>query len=506
MTKSSTHKPLNLTALLVVLSLSVFGQNSPLIPDARKDSVWIEHLLNSANQLHPIHQDSNSTVPLPWISGKVIYSEDNSSRTAQLFGISDTGYPVFTTSIQYVYQGKIVEQDLYSESDKVSFRDYTLRKIYRLPDKMPAYVFLFADIKNAPGYNHDTFEEAFRDISSPNDTDYNHIRRITCSAAALRLEKDSLVELTFPPSAEDAENAQEPDTANEKPISFTSDINHTKKFPKPFIRYDTLKHALSFLDIYCDGDNNDNYETNAASCTSDYMDVNAGTYLYKDTAFVLTSDSSYYYPALASLDTTVAAHKYVVGKYTIKATAVAGYEAFYNTVYGTITRNYKIGTQTLSSIDNDGSDEKTDLKPDCRLQKNGSLILILTDQTNNHGPGACGSASYSDSYFWLVNNKSSRKLFSYAYTTCAPTLTYTFTKDKKEISGNFYVSDTSDTQNIMFENAYWKNNSTYVVVVADGSDATNLTRNFYVHFNLMNKNAPVTLKAGKLYKAKNTTR
>jgi|GEM_PF-2666838 len=506
MSKSSILKPLNLTGLLVVFCLSVFGQNSPLVPDAKKDSIWIEQLLKTANQLHPIHQDSNSTASLRWISGKVIYSEDNSSRTAQLFGISDTGYPVFTASTQYIYNGKVVEQDLYSETDKLNFRNNILRKIYRLPDKMPAYVFLFADIKNTPGYNQGTFEEAFSDISSPRDTDYNHIKRITYSAAALRLEKDSLIELTFPPYAEDTDNGEEPDTVSDKSISFTSDINHTKNFPKPFIRYDTLKHALNFLDIYCDGDNNNNYETNAAGCTTDFMNVHLGTYVYKDTAFVLTCDSSYYYPALASLDTIVARHKYIVGKYIINATAVSGYEEFYKTVYGTLTLNYKIGTQTLYSINNDGSDEdaKPVLKPDCRLQKNGSLVLILTDQTNNHGPGACGSASYSDSYFWLVNNNSSRKLFSYSYTTCNPTLTYTFTKGKKEISGKFYVSDTSDTESIIFENSYWKNNSTYVIVVADSSDATNFARNFYLHFNLQNKNAQVTLKAGKLYKPKNT--
>jgi hypothetical protein len=239
--------------------------------------------------------------------------------------------------------------------------------------------------------------------------DFKHIKTLTYVAVVLKLKKDSLVETALPAYTTDNDDSRVEDTpdpvdstymlntsnADTNSFSFTSDIKQKGKSLKPFLKYDTLAHTLSFLNTYCKQDDDNN------ECTHPFLSVESGTYRYKDTAFVLSQDTSYYYPSLQDLDAIIAHQNYKVGKYLIKADAIEGYENDYGgIVRKTLTQAYHIGTQTLTAFNNEEWGG-IDLKPDCRLQNNSSLILLLEDETNGYAPGACGSGSHFDSDFFL---------------------------------------------------------------------------------------------------------
>jgi hypothetical protein len=277
-------------------------------------------------------------------------------------------------------------------------------------------------------------------------------------------------------------------------IGFKSLIKQTGKTLKPYLKYDTLKHTLNFLYVYCNQDDGNN------ECTHPFLSIESGTYLYKDTAFVMSNDTSYYFPALKELDETVDRQIYKAGKYIIRAKIIEGYEEQYGGAVGvTVTKEYQIGKQTLTAFNDDEFEPgKIDLKPDYHLLKNGALILLLEDQTNGHGPGMCGSGSHYDSSFWLVDNKSSKELFSFSTSACDSYVRYNFMLNKKEISGSLFVTKPYDEYEL--DSAYWKDNSTYVFIVSN--DEKSLARKFYVHFNITDKKNSVKLETGKLYKTK----
>jgi hypothetical protein len=487
-------KILNLVAPLFILSLNVFGQNTSFKPDVNKDAAWIEQSLIKANQQDITNKDTSLLVH-KWLNGKVLYCSDGSLKATQLIANPDT----FTTTIQYSYLDKVFEQHL----DYTDLSSYSLNKIYRLPDKEPSYLFLLSKIENEADYEQEWLKDFYRISTLFTDIDFKHVKKLTYVAVALRFKKDSLVEVKFPSADSDgdvaANNNDLTDTINTTTIAdtnsfgFTSLIKQSGKHLRPYLKYDTLKHTLKFLNVYCKQDD-DNSE-----CTHPFLTVESGTYQYKDEAFALLNDTSYYYPSLPELDKVTARQNYKTGKYIIKARTIEGYEEEYGGVVGnTLTREYKIGAQTLTTFNNDGW-EKTDLKPDCRLQKKGSLILLLEDATNDHRPGVCGSGSHFDSYFWLVDGKSSVKLFSFSTSSCSFDVDYAFKQNGEEISGKLYLTASSNNQDCEFD-SYWKNSSTYVLTVSDSEKS--LARNFYVFFNAADKKNPVKLTAGNLYKKK----
>lgn len=505
MKKPGLLKLLNLIALLLFLTPEVFGQKGVLKSDAKKDSAWIAQSIINVNK--PVtHKDTNQ-ITHTWVGGKVLYCADGSLKATQLTAAPDT----FITTLQYFYHGKLVEQRF----DYTDLANYKLNKIYRLPGKEPSYLFLLSKTEDKPDYEHDWLKDFNNLASLPNDTDFNHIKRISYAAVVLRLKKDSLVEVNFPPSSP-PDNTDNTDMADTMPadssgttitttavsdtnsFGFTSDIRQGKKYPRPFLKYDTLANKLRFLNIYNKQDDDDN--NNSAS---PFLTVESGAYQYKDTSFVLLNDTSYYCPSIKSLTKTLARHNYKAGKYTIKAEAIEGYEEEYGgLIQPTLTKQYRIGTQTLTAFNNDEWD-KIDLKPDYRIQKNSSLILLLEDATSGHSPGMCGAATYNDLDFWLVDGKSSAQLFSFSYSSCTVDLNYTFSRNGKEITGKFYLIDPDDSNRYEFDDTYWKDNSTYVFVISDSEQG--LARKFYLYFNVLDKKNPVRLKAGKLYRKKQAT-
>jgi hypothetical protein len=482
-------KLLNLLVFIVLLNNLAHGQNTSFVSDTKKDSAWIAQSVIAANKLHAANLDSSGRGHAAWIDGKVLFCPDGTLKATQL----TAGPGAFTTVLQFSYQGQVFQQDL---SYHDYFSNYTINSIHKLPGEKPAYLFLLSSIEDTAGYEHDWLAD-FKQSGFPKDTDFNHIKSIHYVAAAFRFEKDSLFETTFPLTT-----AQEADTANlisSKSFGFDADIYQEKDAPRPFMSYDSLTHKLSFLDI--------EHKFNEANEALFQMDVESAAFKYKDTSFVLAEDTTYLYPSLESLTKIIAHHNYKAGKYLIKAVATKTYEDFSGDVFPVLTIKYKIGADTLTSYDDSGYDgsEKVNIKPEYRIQPNSSLILLLTDETNNHAPGMCGAADYTDSRFWLIDrHKSPQQLFSFSSGSCSSAITYTYTQNEKEISGSFYVThpfgDDEINPDISFENSHWKDSSTYVFVFNDEEGA--FSRNFYLHFNSADKKAPVRLVAGKLHRVK----
>jgi len=235
-------KLLNLIAPLFILNLSVFGQNSFLKPDSKKDSAWVQQSLLNANRELITNKDTNRVIHT-WVSGKVLYCSDGTLKAAQLIAAPDT----FSATIQYCNHNKIFEQHF----DYTDLSNYTLNSIYRLPDKAPSYLFLLSKTENQPDYEPDWLKDFNRISGSPNDMDVKHIKRLTYVAVVLRLVKDSLVEAAFPSyktANDDNQVADSTDpadsiyTANNKApadtssFSFTSYIKPAGKWPKPFLK------------------------------------------------------------------------------------------------------------------------------------------------------------------------------------------------------------------------------------------------------------------------------
>jgi hypothetical protein len=482
-------KLLHLLMFMAVLNNLSYGQTAAFTPDAKTDSAWIAQSIITANKLHAANLDTNGQGHGAWIDGKVLYCPDGSLRATQL----TAGPRTFTTALQFSYQGKIFQQDLSYHDD---FSGYTLNSIQKLPGEKPAYLFLFVSVQDTVGDGHDWLAE-FKQSGVPRDTDFNHIKDVHYVAAAFRLEKDSLFETTFPLTV-----AQQADTANliaSKSFGFDADIKQEKDAPRPFLKYDPLTHKLSFFDI--------EYRYNEASEPLFQMDVESAAFKYKDTSFVLAEDTTYQYPSLESLTKILARHNYRAGKYLIKAWGTKTYEDFSGDVFPVLTVKYKIGADTLTSYDDSGYDgsEEVNIKPDYRIQPNSSLILLLENETNYHAPGMCGAADYFDSYFWLIDHrKSPQQLFSFSWGSCSSAITYTYTQKGKEISGSFYVSHPfakdEIAPDIRFENSYWKDSSTYVLVFNDQEDA--FSRSFYLHFSAADKEVPVRLLAGQLHRVR----
>lgn len=477
-------KLLNLIVLFVILNDWALGQSRYFVPDAKKDSVWVQEAI--ANKMHPINIGTSGRGPGDWIDGKVLYSPDGLLKATQL----TAGPRIFTTIIQFSHYGKVFQQDLNYNTD---FSSYTLNSIHKLPGDKPAYLFLLSSIQDTAGYEHDWLAD-FKTRGVPADSDFNHIKTVSYVASAFRLEHDSLFETSFPLT-----KSQAADTANlenSKSFGFISDIKHSAKSPKPFLKYDRASHMLRFLS------NSSRENDSEAYAEPNFLTVESGNFEYKDTSFVLANDTSYVYPLLDS-DETVAHQNYKAGKYIIKAVTTKSYHDFGNDIFPVLTIKYAIGADTLASYNDSGYDEgtKIDPTPEYRIQANSSLILLLTDNTSDHRPGMCGSATYTNSYFWLIeHNKHPQRLFSFSYGSCSSDITYTFTRNRKEISGKFYLAKPSDNRDLSFVNSYWKNRSTYVFELNDSE--ANLLRYFYLHFNPINKKSPVTLTAGTLHRLK----
>lgn len=485
-----SHNSLNSligVVLLFAFSSCVSRQVNSNIYNAKRDSALIAQALTEANKQQGIKGNHK------WLSGKALQSTDGLLQAIQLIATPDT----FTTTLQYNYHGKILQQNL----DNTDISENSLDKVYRLPGKEPAYLFLLSKIEYKPYCGKDWLTD-FKGASNLNDAKtLNLIKTINYAAVMLRLEKNGFVEVPIhAPVADDVDpdQAEAPPSENSaatdtNSFSFISDIRGGK-YPKPYLSYDTIKHTLSFLNIYNINDDD--------MSDSIFYNVEPGVYQYKNNVFDLIKDTTYYYPSLQSLTKIVAQQNYQAGKYLIRAKAIEGYEEGYGRrIHAILTNEYRIGTQTLTESNNEETDS-VNLRPSYRVQNNSSLVMLLMDDHNNYAPGMCGSGSYYDYYFWLVDDKSSKQLFSFSNSSCTNRVDFTFTQDGKETSGSFYLEKKADNDGASYFafDSFWKDNSTYVFVTSDPEKG--ISRSFYLHFDLLDKKNPAKLTIGELSKSK----
>ncbi len=160
--------------------------------------------------------------------------------------------------------------------------------------------------------------------------------------------------------------------------------------------------------------------------------------------------------------------------------------------------DYYINSQTIGFIDNVGEDSitKNNLKPDYKVQKDGSLIFLVTDFTTPNHSGQCGACESEDSEFWLIKKNSKKSLFTLSSNLGMGYTEYAYFDGKSEKSGRLYVESESDENPsfLTLERTYWQNNSTYVISVSNDDSS----RNFYIRFVTINKKTFAKLVPGKL--------
>ncbi len=313
------------------------------------------------------------------------------------------------------------------------------------------------------------------------------------AASLVRIAGDSLEEVEFK-TADDESDDQTHDIISGNSLYFKSNIQHAKYLLKPFLKYDPTKKELSFLTTYHDTDDTD---TNSST---PYVNVYSGIFKYRDAIFTLISDTGYFYPSLKSLNKTIATKEFKTGKYITKVTAIVKYEEVGEGVLPILYVNYDIQSQKIRYMDYtyNAEQKNIDLKPDYKIQKNSSLIFLVTNSTTPNHSGMCGGAEYEDSEFWLIKQNIKKKLFSFSSSSCDNRTSYSYNDGKSDKEGKFYLKSNSDIDkremNLSVDTAYWKNNDTYVFHLSDET----LSRNFYVHFITTNRKTIAKLIVGKL--------
>ncbi len=480
-------KTTRITILLFLFVLKVCAQNNPF----KKGSLWIQQLMDieKGKQLDAVKRDSN-VVKFDRMNGNVAYSPDSCLRVGQVSmrydGLNNTMY---ATTVQYSLRNKTLELKLPTDTDNYDFQDFPVTHIYKLPNPQATYLILSTQVQKQA----DQISDIGDDFPSkyPSEEEFKKIEKMYHAASLVHIVGDSLKEIEFKTGAEESDQ-QTQDIISGNSLYFKSRIQNAKHAVKPFLKYDAAKKELRFLTTYCD-----DYDTDT-DCNAPYIHVYSGTFKYRDTAFTLVSDTGYFFPSLKSLDKTIAIKKFKTGNYITQVIATEKYEEVGGGVLSILNVDYKIQSQSIGyeSYMFDKSSERN-FKPEFKVQKNSSLIFLISDTTTpNHG-GMCGGGEYDDSSFWLINEKNKKKLFSFSSSSCDSYTTYTYNNGKSDITGKFYVKNNSDigeSGNSSMDKTYWKNNDTYVFHVSDET----LSRNFYVRFVTINKKTVVKLIVGKL--------
>jgi hypothetical protein len=444
--------------------------------------------IEKEKQLDALKKDSN-VVKFDWMSGKIVYSPDSCLRIGQVSirydGLNST---LYATTAQYSWQNKILELKLPTDTDHYDFQDFPVTNIYKIPSVQAVYLILSANVQKQA----DQTSDPGNDFPSkyPSDEEFKKIEKMYHVASLVHIAKDSLKEIEFK-TGSDERDSQLHDIISGNSLYFESHIQTAKHLLKPFLKYDPAKKELSFLTTYCDNDDD-------TGCSVPYINVYSGTFKYRDIAFTLISDTGYFYPSLKSLSKTLSVKKFKTGNYITQVIATEKYEEVGEGVLSILDVDYKIQSQSIGYVNYmfDKSSERN-FKPEFKVQKNSSLIFLISDTTTpNHG-GMCGGGEYDDSSFWLINQKNKKLLFSFSSSSCNSYTTYTYNNGKSDITGKFYVksdSDIGENDNVSVDDTYWKNNDTYVFHVSD----ENLSRNFYVRFITINKKTIAKLIVGKL--------
>ncbi len=482
------------TFLVFLFGLNVYCQNDTRITVKQKDSAWIRQLIEmqQKEQLTAAAKDSVSRY-VEWTGGKVIYSPDSCLRIGQISGkFKDINTRYFFTAVQSLFHHNTLELKLPTDTVNYTFRDYPISNIYKLPYPNNTYLIVATKTDTTP--IPASYEPDGTPIARPGGQDSIY-EEIGVVASMLHVIRDSLVETAFDTGEDNSKSPfSEIISGNSLSADLDTYLTTAKDMPKPFLKYDPVNNELRFLTLYC-SDNND-----GKGCSVPYLNIYSGTFKYKDSVFMLISDTSYFYPSLESLDETVATKKFKTGNSITKVAATVKYQEVGGGVMEILYIDYYVRGQNITSVDYRFEKTPTaqDLQPNYKVQKDSSLIFLITDTTTPNQDGRCGECDYVDSEFWLINQKKKERLFTFSSNSDTGYTTYTYNDGKSDVDGRFYLkkiaADNDDKWKENVDNTYWKNNSTYVIHVSDET----LARNFYIHFTTAGKKIIAKLTAGKL--------
>lgn len=367
--------PFKITIIFILLSNFAFGQYKPFVPDSAFDNEWVKQLFNSEH-LEISNSDSNE---YEWIYGKVFYSPDNYIRIAQIAAIhKKTDILVIESTLQYNLDGKLIEKKLGIENET---QQIPIRQIHKLTGTKPTYL-----IMGSMGNFHDKYDSlgkplAIYNTSNSEVDDVYGLKEITYGAYLLTLNKDSVFQIDF--------------VENEDYLSYRFslllgglEINSmpkiSEKCPEPFLKYDSLKKELSYQLIY----DSENDCLSNEDCNYGILGINTGVFSYQDSVFVLVENKQEYFPPLESTADTII-KKYKIGYYQFKATAIKKYAEVGEGILQILEVNYTVNGQKMEFINQVDFEfnNKMNLKPDCKIQSDSSLIILLTSNTTRNMPG-----------------------------------------------------------------------------------------------------------------------
>ena len=487
--------------LLFLFCTKVYSQTDISQVGKQSDAAWIRQLIENQNkqQAAAAKKDTLSQY-VEWTSGRVVYSPDSCLRIAQLSGRFPYSKKInYITSVQFVSQHRALELKLTADTVNYTFRDYPISNIYKLPSPKGTYLIIATKTDTLPKAALHQADGTPITRPASQDSVYNQIGVV---ASVVHVVKDSIAEIGFETGGDnDRRPLSEIISGNSLSADLNTYLSATKDIPRPFIKYDPVKNELSFLTLYASED--DDGDNDGRGSSDPFLSVYSGVFKYKDSLFTLTRDSSYYYPSLKSFDKIIAVKNFSTGNYITKAKATSKYEEVGEGVLSVVQVDYAVQSQNLSYVDEiNDNPVKPDIKPDFKVQKDGSLIFLITDSTTpNHG-GACGGCEYFDSGFWLIKPNSKKLIFSFSSSSGNNYTTYTYNDGKSEKSGRFYLEnkrqEDADKWKMSVDSTYWKDGSTYVFRVSDDT----LARNFYVHFVTVNNKTIAKLTVSKLLRKK----
>jgi hypothetical protein len=259
------------------------------------------------------------------------------------------------------------------------------------------------------------------------------------------------------------------------------------------INYDIRSNEISFS--VNDTKLNDAEKTNNTDSEQPlYTTRYTGYFKYEKSGFIAEDYELDYYPSLESLTKVIATKKFKTGKYITKVVVTKHYEQVGTGVLETLHTDYDVNGKKFGSVDhmlnNDGT--SVNLTPDFKALDENNVVFLITDSTTPNRPGTCGGCDYENSTFMLVTPTSVRPLFYFSSDSNTLYTDYSIVGKQDNKDHIFYLKDEESTRDeaseIKMDETYWKDKSTYVFKVSNGTNY----RNFYLKF--INQKSKVSVK------------
>lgn len=474
-------------SVLLVLFLASSLIKAQLVPfkrDIKADSVLMWQLMRAeterllpgiSKQHYFVNRDS-----------RVLYSTDSCLKIVQSRVLPDNkGTTWVPKSILHYRRGdKPVRIEIKEGKGIVDLPNVC---IYRLPGKKDDYLALGRDLIIANWNEEGEIKWELDTIPFEVEND-----RAELTAVHFRLEGDTMRIVPF---------ASSKNYGSDRLFSFleAQPVIVSKVLPEkqvwPCIKYNAQKSELMFRSVFCYG------SRFAEEGTCNFYKLAELVFKFTDSGFVFTQDSLWIFPSLKEAGHTVR-EKYRFGPYTVKATGNYSYEEGRESIIEELSCSYSINNVTIDYTTNLEDDPSfSNLKPECKIQKDTSLLIKTKSSYMPHHNGMCGACVDEETHIWCVKKNKVVELMSWSASMQSNTATFSYLKNGKMRTQEIILNASEsgeDSFDFKETEGFWKGNSTYVV----HSHNDDYERSYYFDFNGLNAAQPVKLRIGNLIEIK----